>query len=75
MNSPVGYIQRMPTREIILDDYKIPAGIPIAVNIYAIHHNPDVWDKPMEYRPERFFPENSADRDSFAFIPFSAGPR
>ncbi len=29
----------------------------------------------QEYKPERFNPENSQDRDSFAFAPFSAGPR
>ena len=30
---------------------------------------------PQEYRPERFSATNAEQVDSFAFIPFSAGPR
>lgn len=29
----------------------------------------------MEFKPERFNRDNSEKRDSFAFCPFSAGPR
>ena len=29
----------------------------------------------QEYDPLRFLPERSEGRDSFAYIPFSAGPR
>ena len=42
----------------------------------ALHHNPAVWgDDHMEYKPDRFLPENVENMDSHAFCPFSAGSR
>ena len=42
---------------------------------YVIHRQPDCWEDPEAYIPERHSPEASAKRDPFAFVPFSAGPR
>lgn len=55
--------------------YVLPKGVTIAMLIYGMHHNPQVYPDPEEFKPERFFPENSVGRHPYAFIPFSAGPR
>jgi len=47
----------------------------VTVNIYALHHLDDFWDKPMEYNPDRFSKDNISKIDPFLFVPFSAGPR
>lgn len=32
----------------------MPKGQDIIVSVYNIHRNPDVWDSPDEFQPERF---------------------
>jgi len=46
-----------------------------AVNIYNIHNNPDVWDKPEEFRPERFLDADGKICHEETIMPFGAGKR
>ncbi|KAL4221625.1 hypothetical protein ACF0H5_019882 [Mactra antiquata] len=73
--SPVPFIQREFTHDFELDGRTFPAGTPVTVHIYGVHHNKDVWKDPMSYLPDRFSKENVSKMDSYQFVPFSAGPR
>lgn len=53
----------------------LPKRSQINIHVFDIHRNPKYWDNPNEFHPERFLPENSQDRHTYAFIPFSAGQR
>ncbi|XP_060658433.1 cytochrome P450 4p1-like [Drosophila nasuta] len=53
----------------------LPARTQVTLHVYDIHRNSKHWDSPDEFQPERFLPENSKDRHTYAFIPFSAGQR
>ncbi|XP_034479669.1 cytochrome P450 4p1-like [Drosophila innubila] len=53
----------------------LPARSQITIHVFDIHRNTKYWDSPDEFRPERFLPENSKDRHTYAYIPFSAGQR
>ena len=54
----------------------IPAGTEIAIPIYVIHHDPDAWQDPEKFDPERFRgPAKDTRHDAFQFLPFGAGPR
>ncbi|XP_041462042.1 leukotriene-B4 omega-hydroxylase 3-like [Lytechinus variegatus] len=67
---------RLLTEPLVIDGYTIPTGTVVAMFTYQLHHNPEVWgDDHMTFKPSRFDRENVESRDSFAFIPFSAGAR
>ncbi len=67
------------SRTAIADDnvcgYDIPAGTNIFFAPYYLHRNPDFWDEPESFKPDRFSPDEIKKRHKFAYIPFSAGPR
>ena len=75
LHTPVTFLSRVTTKETVIDGITIPTNTTIGLQIYNLHHNETVWEKPYEFMPERFLPENSVGRDSYAFLPFSAGPR
>ena len=47
----------------------------MAIGICALHSDPALWERPLEFDPDRFSPENSKDRDRWQFVPFAGGPR
>ncbi len=47
----------------------------MAVGIYALHRDPALWPRPLDFDPDRFSPEASKGRDRWHFIPFLGGPR
>ena len=73
---PVPRIGRMLTKPVTLPDGRvIPGNTYISLSIYGCQHDPNVWPDPDQYNPERFNIENSAQRRTQSFVPFSAGPR
>ncbi|ODM98079.1 Cytochrome P450 4V2 [Orchesella cincta] len=56
-------------------DLKLPAGTQVVVFTPGIHRNPKYFPNPEEFMPERFSPEEVQNRNTFSFLPFSAGPR
>jgi cytochrome P450 len=43
--------------------------------IWALHRHELHWDRPAEFRPERFDPQTGEQRNKFQYLPFGAGPR
>ncbi|XP_057565890.1 cytochrome P450 4B1 [Hippopotamus amphibius kiboko] len=73
---PVPQVYRQLSKPVnFVDGRSLPAGSLISLHIYALHRNSAVWPDPEVFDPLRFSPENTTGRHSFAFIPFSAGPR
>ncbi|XP_076818491.1 cytochrome P450 4F3-like [Clavelina lepadiformis] len=56
-------------------EIKIPKGTNVAVNIWALHHHPDIWKNPEVFDPSRFSADKCHERSPYAFVPFGAGPR
>ncbi|XP_066932626.1 cytochrome P450 4c21-like [Clytia hemisphaerica] len=48
----------------------------LVVDIPGMNRNPEVWENPLTFNPERFEDfELKGKRNPFLFVPFSAGPR
>ena len=48
----------------------------VVLNFYAIQRDPDLWEKPDDFIPERFLGEEGKKRiSSSGFLPFSKGAR
>ena len=56
-------------------DTFIPAGTQILMPISAIHRDPDIWENPEEFNPERFSKENKSKIKNGSYLPFGTGPR
>ncbi|KAJ0803444.1 putative cytochrome P450 [Helianthus annuus] len=42
------------TEDCIVGGHTVPKGTRLFVNIWKIHHDPQIWTDPFEFRPERF---------------------
>lgn len=75
MYPPVQRTDRVAGCDYEYEGVKIVKGQIITVPIYALHHDPDIYPRPDEFRPERFDEATKRTRESVAFCPFGAGPR
>jgi len=49
--------------------------IQVIVNLYSAHMDPDDWQQPQQFRPERFLDQSGNVVDIDRVIPFSLGIR
>ncbi|KAL8512818.1 hypothetical protein ACS0TY_019087 [Phlomoides rotata] len=72
---------RLSTSDVSLSNgMVVPAGTTTMVNMWSITHDPAVWEKPLEFFPERFVAElGGVDVDvrgsDLRLAPFGAGRR
>ncbi|XP_059281581.1 cytochrome P450 81C13-like [Lycium ferocissimum] len=56
--------------------YHVPKHTILMVNTWAIHRNPNLWDEPEKFKPERFEAmEGEKEGFSYNFVPFGMGRR
>ncbi|KAK7478152.1 hypothetical protein BaRGS_00030599 [Batillaria attramentaria] len=75
LHCPVPFIQRQLTQPTTIEGVTLPVGTYCTIHLLNLHHNPLVWPDPWTFDPDRFHPDNMKDKDTYAFVPFSAGPR
>ena len=74
INPPVPVITfRKLKKPVKIGPYILPINTTCLINAWQIHHNPNYWENPKQYNPERFL--SGEKRHPFSWTPFSAGPR
>ncbi|KAK8774327.1 hypothetical protein V5799_011140 [Amblyomma americanum] len=53
----------------------IPAGVTVVAPPWHIHHDPQLWPEPDEFRPDRFLGEGSNQRHIATYFPFGLGQK
>nr|XP_032528981.1 cytochrome P450 4C1-like [Danaus plexippus plexippus] len=72
---PVPFISRKINEPTTLSNYTVPAGASCHIHIYDLHRQESIYKNALKFDPDRFLKENSVGRHTYAYIPFSAGPR
>ena len=61
-------------KDATLYNYKIPKGTMLLPNFYSVSMDPQIFEKPDIFKPERWIKDGSFQKEQ-KFIPFSVGPR
>nr|XP_029718736.1 probable cytochrome P450 28a5 [Aedes albopictus] len=80
---PAAFISKKCTEPLempLTDSQNVPIGKEICaiINIWSMHRDPEYYDDPLTFNPDRFSPETggtSPYREKGCFIPFGDGPR
>lgn len=75
---PAGsFSPRMAHRDVVVGGHRIPAGTLVLWSAHLAGRDPDAWEHPLRFDPDRFVdptPEQAALADA-AWVPFGGGAR
>jgi cytochrome P450 len=72
---PAAIIARRMAGDIDYKDIQIKDGTNLVASPWVLHRHTLLWDRPNEFRPDRFHGDNRAAIDRFAYLPFGLGHR
>ena len=69
-------VPRRAVSDVKLSGFTVPKNAQILVNMWAIGRDPEIWENPNSFQPERFLgSEIDVKGRDFELIPFGAGSR
>ncbi|XP_055970220.1 cytochrome P450 2U1 [Sorex fumeus] len=68
-------IPHMTSEDTVFQGYAIPRGTLVLPNLWSIHRDPAVWERPNDFYPARFLDEHGQLVKKETFIPFGIGKR
>ncbi len=63
---------RLVKKPFEVGGWRYPTGVCLVPNAYLVHHDPDIYPDPYDFRPERFLEESPG---TYTWIPFGGGRR
>jgi cytochrome P450 len=70
---PIHIGNRVVAEDIEFEGGRVPAGERMFYSIYLTHRDPQSWERPDDFCPERF--ARGRKQPPFAYLPFGGGPR
>ncbi|XP_043700478.1 flavonoid 3'-monooxygenase-like [Telopea speciosissima] len=68
-----------PSMSCTIGGYTILKGTNVFVNVWAMHRDPNAWESPLTFLPERFLSDSNNNYDykgtNFSYLPFGSGRR
>lgn len=69
-------VPHCPSETTNVGGYTIPKGSRVFVNVWAIHRDPSIWEKPLQFDPTRFLDGKwDYSGNDFNYFPFGSGRR
>ncbi|MGE7668785.1 cytochrome P450 [Peribacillus sp. NPDC097077] len=72
---PLYVISRKAAEDVSIGNYHFKKGEMFLLSSYVMHHNPEYFDQPESFIPERFENNYLKTIPPFAYFPFGGGPR
>ncbi|KAG2330550.1 hypothetical protein Bca52824_001730 [Brassica carinata] len=71
-------VPHRPAETAVVGGYTIPKDTKVFINAWSIQRDPNVWENPTEFHPERFLDNNNScdfTGTDYSFLPFGSGRR
>jgi cytochrome P450 len=72
---PAYVLGREAVRDCEVCGYQVPAGMTLLMSQWVLHRDPRFFDRPEEFRPERWAEGLLQRLPKLVYFPFGAGPR
>ncbi|XP_057334063.1 probable cytochrome P450 28d1 [Microplitis mediator] len=78
--SPVGKFQKICSKPITLQgpdglSCSLKPGDEVFISAMGIHYDPEIWENPNEFNPDRFDKDSAESQRKFVHLSFGEGPR